>query len=86
MNPQELIAKYEAQLSSANPVLHREGLPSYYQGLGQVNPDYALENMPRIVWRWWPMGFNLDQLYLVHKPSGRIVNIHGIANGQPFAV
>jgi hypothetical protein len=80
----ELVARFEGQLSAVNPVLTAAGLPPYYLGFGQAHPEYEWENTPRAIWRWWPMGVALDQLYLRHLPTGRVVNIHGIASGRPF--
>lgn len=85
MNLGQIVAKYTAQLHSVNPVLQAQGLPAFYVGFRSWNTEYTLENTPRAVWRWWPLGLSLDQLYLRHKPSGRVVNIHAIASGKPFA-
>ena len=84
MTIDEIIAKYGAQLATVNPILFGEGLPTYYQGNGVLHPDYEWANTPRIIWRWWPPGLALDQLYLKHRPTEATINIHGIASGKPF--
>jgi hypothetical protein len=59
-------------LQRTNLLLQAQSRDSFWLGGTTFNTDYRIDPdaKARIVWRWWPMGFVLSELYLIHIPSG----------------
>lgn len=57
------------ELDGVNADLEARGYPAYFLGQSGFNIEYRLANTPRWVFRWWPPGLRLSQIYLYYMPE-----------------
>lgn len=65
----KLLTDHLPELRKVNEELERLGHPPYYLGGAAFNVEYRLANTPRWVFRWWPPGVRLAQIYLYYIPG-----------------
>ena len=56
---------------------------NYPQATFILDSEYDLENTPRVLFRLMERLFILDELYLIHKSTGAILNFRKLSTGNP---
>jgi L-rhamnose isomerase len=71
------LLKSQHLLTEVNTQLLAQGKPSYWLGGTSFNTEYRInpQSKARFVWRWFPPGMVISELYLIYLPENQEITI-----------